>query len=296
MESTMIETNPLVTVIIPTYHDWPRLSACLDALKMQSYSASLIEIFVVNNDPQDTPPPMELAENVTILVESKPGSYAARNLGLSRANGKLIFFTDSDCKPASDWIESAVTIFNASPDVKRIAGRVKVFSAHETFKLVELYDSVFAFQQADYVESGFAVTANLIARRECFELIGPFNSDLMSGGDVEWNLRATEEGLTMRYYDNVMVQHPARDSLKELLIKAKRVAGGRYKKERSEAIKWSFTRGILPPIGAYKTIVHAKLKSTKNSVILFFLFYMLKVYTSINIWLLALNLAQPSRK
>ena len=47
----MIETNPLVTVIIPTYHDWPRLSACLDALKMQSYSASLIEIFVVNNDP-----------------------------------------------------------------------------------------------------------------------------------------------------------------------------------------------------------------------------------------------------
>ena len=296
MESTMIETNPLVTVIIPTYHDWPRLSACLDALKMQSYSASLIEIFVVNNDPQDTPPPMELAENVTILAESKPGSYAARNLGLSRANGKLIFFTDSDCKPASDWIESAVNIFNASPEVKRIAGRVKVFSAHETFKLVELYDSVFAFQQADYVESGFAVTANLIARRECFELIGPFNSDLMSGGDVEWNLRATEEGLTMRYYDNVMVQHPARDTLKELLIKAKRVAGGRYKKERSEAIKWSFTRGILPPVGAYKTIVHAKLQSTKNTVILFFLFYMLKVYTSINIWLLALNLAQPSRK
>tara|TARA_B100000427_G_scaffold311901_1_gene302914 strand:- start:1992 stop:2882 length:891 start_codon:yes stop_codon:yes gene_type:complete len=296
MESTMIETNPLVTVIIPTYHDWPRLSACLDALKMQSYSASLIEIFVVNNDPQDTPPSMKLAENVTILAESKPGSYAARNLGLSRANGKLIFFTDSDCKPASDWIESAVTIFNASPEVKRIAGRVKVFSAHETFKLVELYDSVFAFQQADYVESGFAVTANLIARRECFELIGPFNSDLMSGGDVEWNLRATEEGLTMRYYDSVMVQHPARDSLKELLIKAKRVAGGRYKKERSEAIKWSFTRGILPPIGAYKTIVHAKLQSTKNTVILFFLFYMLKVYTSINIWLLALNLAQPSRK
>ena len=236
----MIETNPLVTVIIPTYHDWPRLSACLDALKTQSYSASLIEIFVVNNDPQDTPPPMELAENVTILAESKPGSYAARNLGL--------------------------------------------------------YDSVFAFQQADYVESGFAVTANLITRRECFELIGPFNSDLMSGGDVEWNLRATEEGLTMRYYDSVMVQHPARDSLKELLIKAKRVAGGRYKKERSEAIKWSFTRGILPPIGAYKSIVHAKLQSTKNTVILFFLFYMLKVYTSINIWLLALNLAQPSRK
>ena len=265
MESTMIETNPLVTVIIPTYHDWPRLSACLDALKMQSYSASLIEIFVVNNDPQDTPPPMELAENVTILAESKPGSYAARNLGLSRANGKLIFFTDSDCKPASDWIESAVNIFNASPEVKRIAGRVKVFSAHETFKLVELYDSVFAFQQADYVESGFAVTANLIARRECFELIGPFNSDLMSGGDVEWNLRATEEGLTMRYYDNVMVQHPARDSLKELLIKAKRVAGGRYKKERSEAIKWSFTRGILPPVGAYKTIVHAKLQSMRST-------------------------------
>tara|TARA_Y100000052_G_scaffold26486_1_gene31540 strand:- start:1244 stop:2134 length:891 start_codon:yes stop_codon:yes gene_type:complete len=296
MESTMIDTNPLVTVIIPTYHDWVRLSACLEALKRQTYSANLIEIFVVNNDPQDTPPSMELTENVTILAESKPGSYAARNLGLSRAQGELIFFTDSDCKPADDWVENAVTIFKASADTQRIAGRVKVFSAHDSFKLVELYDSVFAFQQAEYVKSGFAVTANLVARRECFDIIGPFNSELMSGGDVEWNLKATKTGLLMQYCDNVMVQHPARDTLKELLIKAKRVAGGRYKKERSEAIKWSFTRGILPPIGAYKTIMHAKLKSTKNTIILFLLFYLLKVYTSMNIWLLALNLAQPSRK
>jgi len=292
----MIDTNPLVTVIIPTYHDWVRLSACLEALKRQTYSANLIEIFVVNNDPQDTPPSMELTENVTILAESKPGSYAARNLGLSRAQGELIFFTDSDCKPADDWVENAVTIFKASADTQRIAGRVKVFSAHDSFKLVELYDSVFAFQQAEYVKSGFAVTANLVARRECFDIIGPFNSELMSGGDVEWNLKATKTGLLMQYCDNVMVQHPARDTLKELLIKAKRVAGGRYKKERSEAIKWSFTRGILPPIGAYKTIMHAKLKSTKNTIILFLLFYLLKVYTSMNIWLLALNLAQPSRK
>ncbi|MAB92915.1 MAG: glycosyl transferase family 2 [Alteromonas sp.] len=296
MESTMIDTNPLVTVIIPTYHDWVRLSACLDALKMQTYSSNLIEIFVVNNDPQDTPPSMELAENVTILAESKPGSYAARNLGLSRAQGELIFFTDSDCKPANDWVENAVTIFKASAETKRIAGRVKVFSAHDSFKLVELYDSVFAFQQEAYVKSGFAVTANLVARRECFDTIGPFNSELMSGGDVEWNLKATKTGLLMQYCDNVMVQHPARDTLKALLIKAKRVAGGRYKKERKEAIKWSVTRGILPPIGAYSTIMHAKLKSTKNTIILFLLFYMLKVYTSMNIWLLALNLAQPSRK
>ena len=36
--------------------------------------------------------------------------------------------------------------------------------------------------------------------------------------------------------------------------------------------------------------------SYKNTIILFLLLYMLKVYTSMNIWLLALNLAQPSRK
>jgi len=292
----MIDTTPLVTVIIPTYHDWTRLSACLSALEQQTYCSNLIEIYVVNNDPQDAPPAMQLAQNVTILTESKPGSYAARNLGLNRAKGELIFFTDSDCKPAKEWIENAVNIFKGSSDIKRIAGRVEVVSGSDSFKLVELYDSVFAFQQADYVKSGFAVTANLVSRRECFERIGRFNSELMSGGDVDWNLKATKEGLLMHYSEDVMVQHPARETLKELLIKAKRVAGGRYKKERREAVKWSLTRGILPPIGAYKAIVHAKLESTRKTIVLFFLFYMLKLYTSLNIWLLALKLVQPSRK
>ncbi|NDV89960.1 glycosyltransferase [Alteromonas sp. 345S023] len=292
----MIENDPRVTVIIPTYHDWERLTACLDALKLQTYDAHLVEILVVNNDPCDVPPALSLAENVTILAESKPGSYAARNLGLAKSTGEIIFFTDSDCKPANDWIENAVAVFKEKPDVERVAGRVKVFSAHENFKLIELYDSVFAFQQCDYVKSGFAVTANLAVRRRCFENVGIFNADLMSGGDVEWNLKATEAGFLMRYCSNVVVQHPARDTLNELLVKAKRVAGGRYKKERFQAIKWSFTRGILPPTGAYKTIVQARLNSTKSAIILFLLFYMLKVYTSINIWLLALNLAQPSRK
>lgn len=216
-----------VSVIIPTFHDWCRLKNCLLALENQAYPNSKFEVIIVNNDPSDLPPKdLSLEKNVTLISESRSGSYAARNAGLKIAKGDILGFTDSDCIPDKNWIGNAVAVFNKSPEVLRIGGKIEIFSTNVKIKNVELYDFLFAFPQAHYCKAGFAVTGNMFSRKNVFLEIGLFNENLKSGGDSEWGRRAQKKGCTIVYGETVLVNHPARDTLKELKKKAKRVGEG----------------------------------------------------------------------
>lgn len=183
---------PFVSVIIPTYNDWAKLKICLYALTQQTYPIDRFEIIVVNNNPQNKLPlSIILPDNCIIIEELLPGSYAARNKALLIANGELYAFTDSDCKPKDDWIEVAVSFLSSQSLYSRVAGKVSLYSKNIKFNWFEIYESIFAFPQDDFVtQSGVAATANMITMKKVFDLVGPFDSDLMSGGDIEWGMRA----------------------------------------------------------------------------------------------------------
>lgn len=218
---------PLISVIIPTYHDWDRLQLCLNALSNQTLSEDKFEIIVVNNDPDDIAPEiLDIPSNAKIINESKPGSYAARNKAVREAQGTFLAFTDSDCIPDKNWLFNALQIFSYK-SVSRIGGKVSVFCENKEKRTpAELFDLIFAFQQKKAVNKlGYSVTANLIVRREDFLQVGYFNEKLFSGGDHEWNMRAKEKGMSIIYAPNVIVNHPARKTAKELEKKRRRVVG-----------------------------------------------------------------------
>ena len=78
---------------------------------MQSYPHSRLQLIVIDNGSTDGS--YECAQSfsgVTVLREPEPGSYAARNAGLARAQGTYVAFLDSDCVPDRRWVEEAVTI------------------------------------------------------------------------------------------------------------------------------------------------------------------------------------------
>lgn len=216
-----------VTVIIPTYKDWQRLILCLEALGNQSYPSNLFEVVIVNNAPGDKIPSyLILQKNWKLIEEEKPGSYAARNAALRIAKGTLVGFTDSDCIPDHDWIKNAVEIFKQDISVHRLAGSVNIFYQKKKATWIELYDRVYGFNQEQNSKKGLSVTANMFTYRESFSLVGLFNEETMSGGDFEWAKRAQEKGLFIKFAPNVNVSHPARNTLKLLFQKAKRVGKG----------------------------------------------------------------------
>ncbi len=277
--------NLFVTVIIPTYNDWERLGKCINALAQQSYPADLFEIIVVNNNPNDAPPANFLIPgNCRIITEAKPGSYAARNTAIKLAKGDILAFTDSDCIPDKEWISNAVDFLGNNPQYARIGGRVALFFSSKNLTNAELYDKVYAFRQHEVVrQRGTSVTANMITYKHVFDSVGLFDENLLSGGDFEWGKRANEAGFKIGYASNVIVNHPARASFKELIKKSKRVAGGHATAEMPVNIGSLrlFLRhlksALRPPLNQIKIINEYKEEmNTVQRAKVFFMIYYLK--------------------
>lgn len=251
-----------VSVIIPTYKDSVRLSRCLKALSEQEFDADAFEVIVVNNYPEEVLPNFfSIPKNFFAITEKKPGSYAARNAGLEIARGNIIAFTDSDCIPDKDWLFNAVSLFEGNPTTERISGPVKIFCKEKDPSVVELYDSIYAFPQKKYAENGLGVTANLFVQKQVFGKVGLFNSKTMSGGDLEWGSRAQEAGSLLQYSDEVIINHPARDSLRSLFKKAKRVGEGQVIFTKGKEGFWDLLieilRGLRPKIWEVRKITEA---------------------------------------
>lgn len=221
------------------------------ALEKQTYPRELIEILVINNDPTSAlPASLILPQNARLLEENKPGSYAARNRGLAQARGDLIGFTDSDCVPEPDWVANAVSVSLTQEDESfRITGPVRLFRKPGGSWLAWKFESITAFNQQHNVRNGVSVTANLFVTRLTFEQVGMFDARLFSGGDVAWNRLASQQGVSLVYVDDVVVNHPAGGAMSEIVSKFRRVVGGGYVQARRERRIIVFTlRYLVPPV------------------------------------------------
>ncbi|MBE9041448.1 glycosyltransferase family 2 protein [Oscillatoriales cyanobacterium LEGE 11467] len=253
--------EPKVSVVIPVYNDSGRLTRCLEALDRQTYRRDRYEVIVVDNGSEDAAAVEALAGRFGAIFswESTPGSYAARNRGISVATGEVIAFTDADCIPAADWIERGVSCLQRHPDCGLVAGNIELFFQNpDRLTPVELFEKVTAFTQRQFVEGDrYGATANLFVRRSIFDRVGNFRVGLKSSGDREWGQRVHSFGYPLVYASDVRVSHPARSTFGELYARTRRIAGGFYDLhvrdrpsswERDRAFAGAMLTHLIPPL------------------------------------------------
>lgn len=91
--------NDLISVIIPIYNAEKYLKKCLNSVVSQTYKN--LEILLINDGSSDRSLDIcyyfqDIDNRIQIFTCLNSGAAFARNLGLSKCNGKYIMFVDSD--------------------------------------------------------------------------------------------------------------------------------------------------------------------------------------------------------
>ena len=119
--------NKFVSVIIPVLDNIVGLRKTLFALDNQIYDARYEVIVVDNGSTQDLTAVVSEFARAKLIYEQRPGSYIARNKGISIARGEILAFTDSDCIPAFDWLAKGVEQLLSVENCGLVAGKIDFF-------------------------------------------------------------------------------------------------------------------------------------------------------------------------
>ena len=114
-----------LSVVIPAYNAAETIAVCLDALAAQERAPD--ELLVVDSS-SDATPEIVRSRGPGCLLQHLPRRTLpgrARNLGLARATGDLVVFTDADCVPRRDWLRNLERAAATRPDTAGFGGAVE---------------------------------------------------------------------------------------------------------------------------------------------------------------------------
>src|SRR3989344_1479493 len=184
-----------VSVIVLVYNAEKTLQRCLDAVLDQTYTD--FELVIVNDFSTDNSRDiLSSYQDKRIRIVHNPnnlGIAKSRNIGIQNSKGNLIFFTDSDCIPTLNWLESGV---KGIQDYDFITGWTLYENSSPTFK--------------DRVMSGedYFFTCNLGFKRSVLKAVGGFDEEFaMYGEDKDLCYRILGQGGQKTFSSNMLVIH-----------------------------------------------------------------------------------------
>lgn len=204
------QTEMDISVVVPFYNSERHIEDCVKALLAQDYPSSRYEIIMVDNNSKDSSAKIiGRYPRIKLLSEQKQGSYAARNRGIAASKGAIIAFTDADCTPSTDWLESIIAAMH-SPGIELIQGRRLYAVESPALSMLAAYES----ERAAYTFSGnssgiyYGYTNNMAVRRGALDRCGPF-LEIIRGADSIFLSRVVEEYSreVVRYVPEARIRH-----------------------------------------------------------------------------------------
>ncbi len=106
----MMPNPPRISVVICAYNAERTMDACLASLRELQYPN--YEVIVVNDGSTDRT--LEISERYPefrLFSQENKGLSVARNVGMEKADGEIVAYTDSDCVVDPDWLTYLAYVF-----------------------------------------------------------------------------------------------------------------------------------------------------------------------------------------
>lgn len=237
------------SIIIPTFNGSSRIGNCLDALVQQTTGRNA-EILVVDDGSTDNIADVVRSySSVRLITQANAGPASARNRGAMEAKGKILLFTDDDCVPMPDWLESMLEPFK---DVD-VVGAKGVYRTHQkslAARFVQIeYEDKYRLM-AGLLSIDFIDTYSAAFRRDRFLEMAGYDTSfpVACAEDVELSYRMSARGWKMKFVPAAIVYHTHPDTFSRYLKKKYKFAFWRVlavRKNPSKGVKDSHTPQIM---------------------------------------------------
>lgn len=198
----MVNTNPLVSAIIPTYNRAHIICEAVDSVLAQTYPH--IEVILVDDGSKDDTLArlQQYGNRIRVVSQANSGPAAARNRGIAVARGDLIAFLDSDDIWLPSKIERQVSLMRrAGASVPCCLSNIMMkwnSGDRASFDIALLKPSAEegVWLNPDEVLATRFVLFNqgVMIRREVLQKIGIFDESIRYLEDVEFPQRLSLEG------------------------------------------------------------------------------------------------------
>ncbi|MEZ4735636.1 MAG: glycosyltransferase family A protein [Caldilineaceae bacterium] len=178
---------PLLSVIIPVYNGAEFLAEALATVRAQAYTP--LEVIVIDDGSTDQTAQViqTWGADLRYVYQQNQGPAAARNTGLTLAQGELIAFLDADDLWPTDKLTQQVAALTADATTGVVWGTTQISP----------YD---AAERAfpPLAPKWLPLLGSMVCRQAIFHQAGLFEPTLRFGEDIDWLIRLHEQKVGMQ--------------------------------------------------------------------------------------------------
>lgn len=199
----------LISVLIPAFNAEKFLSEAIASVIDQTFQGDM-EIVVVDDGSTDGTADVvkEVALNmvrqgigIKYFHQSHAGAASARNCAVNNCMGEFIAFLDADDCWDKDRLLRQIEELDRDPDIALVFGHMTEFVS----------GSGAGHREPVQLARGY-LPSSMLARREVFDKVGLFDTNLRVGEFVDWYSRVTTSGLRVVMLPDVLFRRRLHDN------------------------------------------------------------------------------------
>lgn len=212
--------DPFFSFVIPVRDAAVLIPACLSSIRALDYPQDRVEVILADGVSQDRSREVGAALGAIIIDNPRRIVASGRNVGVARARGEFVVFTDADCVLRPDYLANALVHLSdprvggiCGPTITPMDGSLFEKAVAVVFDLATvLLGSVHREKIATCHEVRDMPGCNSIYRLRALSRVLPIDEDLLTAEDVDLNFRMRQDGAVLLACPDVILFHHRRSS------------------------------------------------------------------------------------
>lgn len=201
------------SVVIPARNSARTLAKTLGALSSGERRPD--ETLVIDGCSEDGTADLARSYGAQVVTNEKRHVAAARQLGVTASRHEIVAFTDSDCLPAPDWLQSLMGHFQRDSQLDGVGGKVVLTAPRNEIQRysAHVFESIMRFPEEKILVTtkgmpGSFAGANCAYRKETVLAAGGFRDEFTNHAeeiDLFWRL--IDRKAKLLFDPRVQVEH-----------------------------------------------------------------------------------------